>query len=181
MYIKKGQHRIVVVIPLLKIALKFPRIYYRYAYNMCIHYIKHGKILERIKNEIYEYDIYVEGTVKRFLFIGIIENWREYRFYQKTKHPILQPTYFSFFGVLNIQKMGKYVQMDGYDLYVHLYEILGKVFILNHHHFSNPENFSYENEQLWIIDYGDIKVQKEIEKYGDKFIKEFDINYKKDD
>lgn len=63
------------------------------------------EISERLGLTIPFYKSYeVRGTFSEFLFAGIMTNWNEYRFYRRTKNPFLMPSYFSLFGLFNIQR-----------------------------------------------------------------------------
>ncbi|MDO8512509.1 MAG: hypothetical protein Q7S57_04505 [bacterium] len=121
----------------------------------------------------------MEG-LKWALFHGIACNWREYRFYSRTKHPFLQPTYFSFFGTVNIQKYGRPVRIPFEDEYnrdkwwtrmfwMPVLGITNGEVIRDGHHFLNPENFCQDIfGRPKIVDYGLPRTQEIIKKWGEQ-------------
>lgn len=89
MKIKKGENRIVVLLPALKLALKFPRIRLWQALKKIYRIIQSPKDWRHYLGETVHH-----FSIKRCLFKGIVDNWSERRFYHRTGHPFLQPTYF---------------------------------------------------------------------------------------
>ena len=176
MEIKRGNDRLVILLPFLKIAIKLPRIYFKEALRR----IKNNFTSERgwLKKELFEFDIFVSATFKNFLLKGIAENWFEYRFYIRTKHPFCVPTYFSLLGLLNIQRLVTISQLDSTDFWCQFVDLTNKmVSDKSEHHWTEPENFTLENKRLQILDYGDPKVQEVIKEYGQKILDNFDPNY----
>lgn len=116
------------------------------------------------------------GTIENCLFGGIMANWQERKFYSQTKHFFVIPTYFSLFGLINIQKKGmpitswNNVQMWNYILdncqnkhqpfcdFHTLYEI---------------NNFCLDDKHLKIVDYGSRNLQPFIELNGEKLYNNF--------
>jgi len=176
MQIKKGKNRTVYIFPLLKICFKLPRIYLLKTFCLLFNCIKRRewkRIIIEIKRPA---DKKVMGP-RRYLFKGILDNLREFYFYFKTRHPFLIPTYFSFFGFLNIQKLGDSCETKGNDLYCQLYELTDQEAMKDIHHFDNDRNFSLINGKLKALDYGEPETQKIILKYGIKIHQEFDPDY----
>lgn len=98
MKIAKGRKRTVYIFD--DFVVKIPIVRYRLAFSIAMWWIRHGIFWKNI----IEYDHYCYGTVQIFLFRGLAENWNEFELFCKTKHCFLVPTYFSFFGLINVQK-----------------------------------------------------------------------------
>lgn len=167
----KGNNRIVVCIGFLGIALKFPRIRLRQGLKCLVDDILgHNNKLRR------EWDFAVnsKGSIMSFLFRGIRDNWSEYRFYKEIRHPLLQPTYFSLLGLVNVQRASSLYDID---LFYQFYEIIGEKVFEDSHHFHNPRNFSFEGGRLRIHDYGNPRTQKLIREHGEQIFRCFDPHY----
>ena len=175
MIFKKGHHRFVFVFPSLGIAVKLPFI----------------RLLCLVKNVFYlsvrmkwrslwigmSFPLECHFAFRGFLFHGIVDNWREFMFFQRTRNVFLQPTYFSFFGLFNIQKTSEPCTLDYKDLWCQLYEITsGKVYV-DGHHFKNPDNFCFANGKLRILDYGSKKIHGVIAEFGAKILESFDPTF----
>lgn len=170
-----GSDRIVFVFS--TIVIKFPRIYFRSTFKSTksflrfYGFIKFFRVYFR-KCGYYEY--------KRNLLAGIIENWGEYIFFLRNrKLYFLVPTYFSFFGFMNIQKRGKAFSIADYD-FINLLaeatedakEIFGNASAL--HTFSNHMNFCIdENFKIRILDYSDKTIHYFIIQKGENLCKNF--------
>ncbi|MEK7072613.1 MAG: hypothetical protein AAB969_03515, partial [Patescibacteria group bacterium] len=166
MEIKSGNYRIVIIIG--HLAIKFPVIHLRSGIKSLIHEIKRGRFLKYYKN-----DILYWGCSKSYLFDGIICNWQEYRFYRQTKLAILMPTYFSFFGLFNIQKRGQILDIYDGDLFSQLYNLTNGEIFDDGHAFGNHKNFCIESGKLVMIDYCK-NTRNVLKKYGEKIQQEFD-------
>src|ERR1035437_6041153 len=136
--VKRGSWRIVVLIPKLGVAIKFPKI--------------------RIDTVTTEIKWMVKEKRWKFLWLfctdqanrpmsmqwwflhGIMTNWSEYRFWRKTKNLFLWPTRFSFFGLFNIQRLGKQVLLSNEDVWEKFTNITEEVCI-DKHCFRNRDNF----------------------------------------
>lgn len=112
---------------------------------------------------------------KDHLLGGIAANWREFCFFCKTKNPFLQPTYFSFLGLANIQKAAELSLSDEVELWSQLYDLTdGKVLLADSHHFENSDNFCFDNGKLKILDYGNRRTHEVITEFGGKIQESFD-------
>ena len=163
--------------PRLNIAIKLPRIYLRNGFGTIVTYLRARRPMVFYKKEIFSWTVYHDATIKSWSFRGIVDNRHEYVFYQKTKNPFLLPTYFSFFGLFNIQKLGNELKIDSIDLWCQLYEITEGLVFKCSHHFTFAGNFSLKNGKIQILDYGDPRVQEVIEKDGLLIQEKFDLNY----
>ena len=166
MQIKKGNDRFVVLIPCLGIAVKFP--YIRICNTLEILFQNAEPKLWGVLKTYCELPMFASGVrgFKRMLFNGLVANWCEFWFYQTTRHPFLQPTYFSFFGLFNIQRLGVASKIKKDDLWRKLMALTNGNIIDDFHHFDNPENFCSKDGRLRILDYGDPICRKIILAYG---------------
>lgn len=178
MEFKRGTRRLVIIVAYLGIVIKLP-------------IIDIGKTIKSIFKLIFYGDfstLYILSTTtqldndairgyKSNLFGGIMDNWREFSFFVKTTHPFLQPTYFSFLGLINIQKYGEHPKITMRSLWKQLCEITDNGTYGDPHHFQNPSNFCLANGKLKICDYSRKKTQKIITEYGSKIQDSFSQNY----
>jgi len=172
---KKGQDRVVVVFSSLGIAIKFPIIRLWLAVRLLYRDIKGGHWEHLKKN--WGYPVEAFGGLRGILFRGLSANWGEFRFYWQTRNPFLQPTYFSLFGLLNIQRADAPCLLKDEDLWCQLHELTrGKVFD-DSHHFANPGNFCFCNGKLRMLDYGSRKSRGVIALHGEKIVELFNPAY----
>lgn len=176
MQLKKGLNRFVFVVPRLKMVIKLPFISFFKAFRYSALYAK-PKNWKHFKDEFGNYKVETLHSLKWYLFRGICSNWREFRFYQKTHNPFLQPTYFSFFGLLNIQRYGDICRLKKIDLWTQLLRLTNRDVVKDSHHFDNPNNFSFRDGKLRIHDYGSLKSQMVVSHYGEKIVKDFDPSF----
>jgi hypothetical protein len=176
---KKGNDRQVVLLPALGLAIKFPRIYLG---DFFIRLFYVGLSLKFWKKEIFVRTAQgQDGTMKHWLFRGIMNNWLEFCYYVRTRQTFLVPTYFSFFGLINFQQFSESCLMDDQEFWDQLVALTDREIArdedVDMHHFSNPGNFSCQGNKWRIIDYGDVGVQATLAKYGQKILSNFDPNY----
>lgn len=173
MRFKKGRHRFVFLFSSLGIVIKLPIVHFSETVNTLAKHV--------IRIELKE--IYTEMSIpmncgiigyRDLLFSGMMANWKEFLFFCKARNSFLQPTYFSFFGFINIQKMGKLCVIKTGDLWQQLDEITNKEARRDHHHFRNPSNFCLDKKgKLRILDYGSGQTREVITKYGQKIQESF--------
>lgn len=132
MYTSKGASRTVKVFQ--KIVLKFPRIYLKRAGKRTYKSLRDGYFWKSIK-----WGPYSHFSPMRFLFKGFFDNWLEFYYYQKIKSPFLQPTYFSLFGLMNIQKTGTKPNISPDNFLYQLLEITNGEIIVDGHVFENQK------------------------------------------
>ena len=181
MYFKKGRYRFVFVFPSLGIAVKFPVVCLFMAIKGLFWDIRGCEFYQAYKRMTVSVDA---GAVimgyKNILFGGVVANWREFLFYCRTKNVFLQQTYFSFFGLVNIQKAGEPSGVGVNTFWPWIREITGwhdrsDVGVYESpHHFMNPDNYCRDNCKLKFLDYGDRKVQAVIVKWGARIQESFD-------
>ena len=180
MLIKKGRSRLVLVFPKFGVVIKFPDFHFRRIPRMIKIRFKEGGwkfFWETLKHEFNYFTMETSGSLKRELFLGLVANWNEFYLYWKTKSPFLQPTYFSFFGFLNIQKYGESCLIDPIDLWYQLLVLTDNKVFDDGHHFSNPKNFLISNGKLQMIDYGNPSVNNVVIQYGKKIFELFDPDF----
>ncbi|MFA5870391.1 MAG: hypothetical protein WC842_00675 [Candidatus Paceibacterota bacterium] len=157
MFWKNGNTRFVLIIPALKIAIKFPKIYLFGFIQDSLLYLKNGLFIKACRDTVDSYGL------KRLLFKGISENIGEFRFYRKRKYSFLLKTYFSFFGFFNIQEFERDL-LSTVEIWYTFNQAATKseaaVLLKDDHHFSNSKNFFWNGERLKMGDYGGREVQE---------------------
>lgn len=184
MKISKGSKRVVITLPSFGIVIKFPVIrVFETILTIFSCLKKRHWIFLKIFLKARGDSTGVE-SFRKYIFEGVLENWREYVFFQKNGNTLLQPTYFSFFGFMNIQKLGQKINLEPKETEIDrkwkfrrkLEKILGDDFYKDSHHFSNPENFSWVNDKIQMHDYGGLKCQEVIKIHGAKIHATFDVH-----
>lgn len=177
MYISKGSTRLVINFPSLGFVVKFPLpkpCLFTESLVRALKFKFQGK--PELLNFVFAMD--EDGTyqtnIRITLLNGIFHNWKEYRLWSKTKSSFLEPTYFSFFGLCNIQKYGKPLKVHYGTLWHQMLKYSNEQVWDNSHHFSNLNNFSFCNGNIKMIDYGDFGMEKTVINYGDKIVRLFD-------
>lgn len=160
-HISKGTSRITILMDFVPtVVLKIPRIRFREGFRVLV--------ADRRKWGRKEtWDENVWWSIGFCFYKGILENWREYTFYRKTKHAFLQPTWFSFLGLINIQKRGTDFGHTADQFYLSIHEATDGECTRDAHHFSNSDNFCV-SDGVRILDYGSLRTQSIIEKHGNK-------------
>lgn len=176
MQTRKGRDRIVFIFPLVRVAVKFPIFHFFEATKLFFYRPKKGGRWKYLKRYVFR-QLGSNFGVKGLLFRGVSANWVEFLFYLKTKNSFLQPTYFSLFGLLNIQRCGEPCQLQEINLWCQLNELTnGKVYD-DSHHFRNPHNFCFHKHRFRILDYGNRQGHDVIIQYGVKIVELFNPAY----
>lgn len=122
------------------------------------------------------YEVYYRVPI--YLLGGIMANYHERQFYKRTKNPFVMPTYFSFFGLFNIQKRGK--KIDFWDMY----GIWGYVYhnsqnpnqpFCDGHTLADPKNYCTDNGKLKLVDYGNRQVAEFLKINGENLYNNFKL------
>ena len=116
------------------------------------------------------------GTMAICLMGGVMANYQEWKFYRETKNVFVMPTYFSLFGLLNIQKRGEKITFwDGAGVWCYIHEN-----IQNHHQLfcdghtlSEIDNFCLDNGRLKMVDYGSRSVEPFLKLNGENLFNNF--------
>lgn len=165
--VRRGANRIVFLFLLFGFVIKLPRIRVKsFIAETCrIMKQRQWEYLWKIRTAPVDRHF----SFKWYLFKGVVENWREYKFYISTRHVFLWKTTFSFFGFINIQPLGEQPKYTRTEIWEILCSIAGNDLFVDCHHFNNANNFCTKNGKLRILDYSSKDVQMIIVKYGDKF------------
>lgn len=166
---KIGTLRIAVLIPLLNLVIKFPVIRFKMLGKQLGHHLKR-KSWESFRQEMLDTPTNYLFGLRGCLLAGLNANWREYRFYKQTHNPFVWPTHFSFFGIINIQKIGKKCGYTTIEVWKTLYRIAGNDLFQDNHCFANSENFCVSSDdKLRLLDYSSEGSQKVVLQYGEQF------------
>jgi hypothetical protein len=177
MRIKKGNDRVVIIFQSLGIVIKLPIIHLFVVIQKCFDFsIRKGRRCEWFIKQL-SFSLEDHGGFKRRLFMGLVANWNEFWFYWKTRNPFLQPTYFSLFGILNIQRAGEPCTFSGVDLLSQFNNLTNRETSGDPHHFGNPDNFCFCGGKLKILDYGSNRSREIIAKHGKRIANLFDPDY----
>lgn len=173
--IVQGRSRIVILLPKLGVVIKFPIIHFVVALRVFLDdLLENGKLL---RDELFRYTVETYGSLKQLLFKGVVDNWREWRFFRRTRHAFCQPTYFSFFGLVNIQRFTYSLHAQKIDPWLQLHALTNGAVFKDPHHFGNPNNFCLHDGMLMILDYGEPITQEIVLEFGDKILHNFKPSY----
>ncbi len=180
MQIKKGDDRVVVILPMLGIVLKFPIIHFWRFLRIFASCFKDPKrMLVRLCWGVtlpINYSLGFRGM----LFKGLHANWCEFWFYWWTLNPFLQPTYFSLLGLLNIQRIGEPCLMEVEDVWCQLSGMnnsLQRDLWKDSHHFANPRNFCFYKGTIRMLDYGSSGSREVVALHGTHIVEHLDPAY----
>lgn len=171
MQVSQGRTRTVLIFE--NFVVKLPRIYLWRAIKVLWYAVTNGVLLKYL-----QYDIDTYCSPRRHIFKGIWENWQEFCLYRRSRLSILVPTWFSLFGIVNIQKKVEMTTINELTLWCQLCEMTNNEVWADNHTFANPNNFSDVAGKLMIVDYGNQRIHPVLEKFGDKIFKDFDFKYK---
>jgi hypothetical protein len=169
--IKKGSDRVVITFPALGIAVKIARIrIFRAVYLFLKEVFKRRWSTLKMR---FTHPMKTPWSLWGMLFRGLASNWMEFYLYQKTKHPILQPTFLSLAGLVNVEKYNDPCTKET-NPYLELRRIAGiRAMLKDMHHLSNPSNFCIVNGKLRFLDYGSKETRAFIIQYGSKVFEQF--------
>ena len=115
------------------------------------------------------------GCINYLLFRGIMANWNERKFFlEDSSNPLLIQTYFSLFGLINIQPIVIPIQQYSIGLYNKLCLIVDDKKELHNcdSHAWEDGNFTQrEDGSVALYDYGSSKAWPFVKKYGRQFSK----------
>lgn len=149
MDIKSGTHRVTILIS--SLAIKLPRLLR--PIDLLKYTIKHCR-----SGELRLAAIDVKFAISVFRD-GVRENWNEFKCWKELKANFLVPTYFSLFGLLNIQQISKGKNITNEELTQIWIKIARKtereILKTDYHTIANRENYHrYEGAGLKLLDYG---------------------------
>ena len=190
---KQGISRIVILIPRLGIVLKIARCNPLRAVKLILMAIslfpsdlgKKSYVMSPAKFWFYKrkyhfkhgifgpLDFRAEHSLLYLLLRGVVANTSEFIFYLRNRNnPFLIPTYFSLFGIINIQPLQRDVCTSKDKVFQHLAKFteFNELFKYGPHTFAEQSNFCVNKEgKLCVLDYAGTGAQKMIKKYGIKF------------
>lgn len=174
MKINKGSRRIVFTFPCLGVVVKLPLVHIITACKVAVKaFLLGGWHFFKLQISLDEYETLLTG--------GLKSNLQEASFFSSEKHPFCQPTYFSLFGLLNVQKYGQICNIKGINIWMQIILITdgerNKKLWECGHHFNNSANFCFDNGKIRMVDYGSKSVCDIISQYGRKIMDEFDASY----
>lgn len=115
-------------------------------------------------------------TVSSFLLGGVMANLQERRFYKETKNPFCMPTYFSFFGLFNVQKRGGKVDFwERNEIWSYIYHNSknSNQPFCDGHTLAETENYGMDNGRLKLVDYGSRQVGEYLKINGETLYNNF--------
>ena len=171
MKVKSGTYRRAVVFR--SLTIKFPRTRLLKALKNLWDYRKRPKWLLKFLTRGSDYQWSVQWAILR----GVFDNWREHQFYKSQGFPILAPSLFSLFGIVNVQRTAQEIQMEDVDLWVQFHQITGGAVWKNSHVFAEKRNFGILDGKLVIVDYGSRRTQEILKEYHEKMSQEFDFGF----
>ncbi len=177
MHFQNGSYRFVFVMPSMRLVIKIPRIrigefWMNARSNSRGLFTKPGQWRYFWKTTFAQSSDYPFSG--RRLFKGFVDNWREWRFWRETRHPVLAPMYF-WFGCTLQQYAKPLVVQSGTELFDRLQPLCEGLRGRDPHHFTNPANFGELNGHLVVVDYASPKVQSILRVKGDVLVREYDV------
>ena len=173
MQIMKGKWRIVFLFPKQRIAIKIAKIHFlSVAREIFLGCFRDWRLAA--------YDIrwmFDSEDGRQYLCGGIRSNWNEFLFYLRSRNPLLQPTYFSLLGLINIQQYAKPHLLQNVDVWCQLNQLVGNAVWDDGHHFADARNFCLVNNSLRMLDYGSRRCHRVIQVHGEEIAKNFDPLY----
>lgn len=166
--------RCVIVAPAIGLVFKFPRFRIFKASQV---FSRRISVREVLRRQLFKFSVDMDGEAKYWLLRGWMDNLREARFYRRTHHTFLKPTFFSLFGLCNIQRSGHPCLLEQRDLCVQLYQLTSGEIRTDFHHFAEPRNFCLDAGRLTLVDYGSPKTQIIVEKWGKTIAEKFDSRF----
>jgi hypothetical protein len=173
MQLKRGIDRIVILLPSIRIAVKFPIINAWKALRTALDAIRCGGWGDL--KMYWGYSASQMSGIKFWLFRGIVANLNERHAYHTNPNPFLQPTYFSLGGLVNLERYGDPYLGDHDALWSQLWKITEGHIAADCHHFDTAANFCIERGVLRMVDYGSKDALDIALVWGEKIVREFDI------
>jgi len=136
------------------------------------HYINNGIGFKKW----FRYNHHQYGNPRYYLFAGLLANYYEWAIWKLTKHSFLIPTYFSLFGIVNVQKYAPVLTTCKKGLYGILGDILQDERLAvdcDRHTLFVQDNYCVSKHKLKLCDYGNENLFEFIIKYGKKIQNEF--------
>lgn len=173
MEIKRGTSRIVIVLPKLGIVIKLARTY-------PLAWVKHLWFLWRLRRRMnfwlelkdhFNAGVDDVSSFDAFLLCGLCANWQEWRYWKQHRFRALVPTYWSLFGLCNIQAYGNANSMDlnGWALvFQRLLVATQRDIWEDNHCFCVLRNFVDYAGTIRLVDYGSLKTQRVLDQWNEQ-------------
>lgn len=166
MQIKCGTSRVVLLLPFLGVAIKFPRVRLRDAFSEIFALSRGPRFRRRFLMFIRAPRSQRRYGLVPYLLNGLYDNRSEYRFYRETRNTFVWPTIFSFFGLMNVQPLGIPTMRDERDVWSALVDVVDRDITKDPHCFERPDNFCEDAVgRLYLLDYASEKSQWVVQKY----------------
>ena len=146
-----GATRFVVLVG--KVALKFPRVRPLHSLLRLFCHMRNKEVSKKLQS--HGQTPIVGGL--RYVFGGIVANWNEHRVWKNFAYDILAPTWFSLFGLVNVQRRGTEVDQQELDLRNPFLPYLDRIDSDLERDITNSRNFCRLNRRIIIHDYGSDK------------------------
>lgn len=177
MNFKRGKDRFVLVFPSIGIVIKLPVIRINRVIDRVRSNIKR-KDWKRLWSDFLKWNPENHYAISGMLLRGVMANQREGFLWKRTRNSFLQPTIFSFFGLVNIQKYAvPYPDDGGTSFWIQIRKITHEDVYCNPHQFSEPKNFCLVDGRLRILDYGGQGSTWIVVKHGRKIMEQFDPDF----
>ena len=156
--INTGKSRIVIAFPTLGFVLKVARINWGGIKKIPSIILK--RIFKSVPADVKatSWVDWLNNALEFYSLGGLYSNLREFFLWIWTRNKFLCPTYFSFFGIVNIMRYEKRIlTIEEYDRgsFATQFNFYSKFWSQGTHTFSNPENFSITRHgRIRMIDYG---------------------------
>jgi len=118
----------------------------------------------------------IAGFPTSYLFAGIMANLQEFYFTIFHRNNFIEQTYFSFFGLINIQKKGEKIDFwNSSEIWNYICEnsLNCNQPYCDGHALSNIDNFCVDKGKLKICDYGSRNIQEFLNMNGERLFSRF--------
>ncbi len=118
------------------------------------------------------------GSNSMFLIAGIMANRQEWKFSRRNKNPFIMSTYFSLFGLFNVQKKGKEIDFwddSGVWHYIHENSQNHNQPFCDGHALAAIENYCLDGQHLKMVDYGSRFLEPFLEANGKRLSQNFKL------
>lgn len=177
----RGSRRIVLALPNYGIAVKFPLLRTKNIWDFWM-----GDVVGMYKEmyasahpearALYREAVWLgfKRCMYQCFFGGLADNWRErhyYKYCDASLRPLLQPTYLSLIGLVNLQRLG--TPSNDEAVCRRTCRVIRPDAPRDGHHWDMPTNFDVSAGCLKMLDYGSTATQKIINKHGLALLAEF--------
>lgn len=160
-----GRWRWVIALPPLGIVLKFPRFH-------PLEWLFHLYLYRKIRWKVWcASELNAQSAFYRYSIGGLSDNFGEWLFYLRHPHPFLQPTYFSLFGLMNVQRYGAPLDEvhERENQRMYRWSLMTDFGVSKDNHtFGSNKNFCLDHDgNIHILDYGQKRTQRVLLRWAD--------------